>query len=86
MIQVIQDLAVKAYRALDLNGLGRVDFLVSPDGVFLNEVNTMPGFTPISMYARLWEATGLTYVDLLNRLIDLAFERFEERRRNRITP
>ncbi|MCU0253841.1 MAG: D-alanine--D-alanine ligase, partial [Acidobacteria bacterium] len=68
--------AVRAFRELDLAGLARVDFLLSREtgAWFLNEVNTLPGFTPISMYPRLWEASGLSYRDLLERLIALAFE------------
>jgi D-alanine-D-alanine ligase len=61
-----------------------VDFLMEPDGnrrIFLNEVNTMPGFTRISMYPKLWEATGVPYKDLVTRLIELALERHEEKSR-----
>ena len=60
----IREMAVAAFRACDLSGLARVDFLMEPDGkrrIFLNEVNTMPGFTQISMYPKLWEATGISY-------------------------
>lgn len=76
----IRSLAVKAFQALDLAGMARVDFFVekSTGRVLLNEVNTLPGFTPISMYPKLWEATGLPYGDLLSRLIDLARARFSE--------
>ena len=79
----IRGLAVEAFRALDLSGLARVDFFVEkPTGrVYLNEVNTLPGFTPISMYPKLWEASGVGYRDLLARLIDLARERFAQERR-----
>src|ERR1035437_6533415 len=80
----IQAMAVAAFRACDLSGLARVDFLMEPDGkrrIFLNEVNTMPGFTRISMYPKLWEATGLSYKELITRLIELALERFEEKSR-----
>ncbi len=66
----IQDLAVRAFRALDGRGLARVDFFVTEAGdVILNEVNTMPGFTPISMYPRMWEASGVPYPELIDRLI-----------------
>jgi len=61
-----------------------VDFLMEPDGkrrIFLNEVNTLPGFTQISMYPKLWEATGLPYTELLTRLIELGLERHEEKKR-----
>jgi D-alanine-D-alanine ligase len=81
----IREMAVAAFRACDLSGLARVDFLMEPDGkkrIFLNEVNTLPGFTSISMYPKLWDATGLTYRSLITRLIELALERFEEKSRN----
>jgi D-alanine-D-alanine ligase len=77
-------MAVAAFRACDLSGLARVDFLMEPDGrrrIFLNEVNTMPGFTRISMYPKLWEATGLSYPSLITRLIELALERKQEKNR-----
>jgi D-alanine-D-alanine ligase len=80
----VREMAVAAFRACDLSGLARVDFLMEPDGkkrIFLNEVNTMPGFTRISMYPKLWEATGLTYRSLITRLIELALERHEEKSR-----
>lgn len=74
-----QRLAVEAYKAADLAGMSRVDFLLSrTTGVIvLNEVNTIPGFTTISMYPKLWEASGLTYPKLLDRLIELALERHD---------
>lgn len=79
----IRRLAVEAFQALELAGMARVDFFVERDkgGVFINEVNTLPGFTPISMYPKLWEATGVRYGELLTRLIGLAGERFAEERR-----
>jgi D-alanine-D-alanine ligase len=80
----IREMAVAAFRACDLSGLARVDFLMEPDGkrrIFLNEVNTMPGFTQISMYPKLWEATGVGYTDLITRLIELALERQAEKAR-----
>ena len=80
----VREMAVAAFRACDLSGLARVDFLMEPDGkkrIFLNEVNTMPGFTRISMYPKLWDATGLSYRSLITRLIELALERFEEKSR-----
>jgi D-alanine-D-alanine ligase len=83
--QQIREMAVAAFRACDLSGLSRVDFLMEPDGkrrIFLNEVNTMPGFTRISMYPKLWEATGIGYKDLITRLIELALERHAEKSRN----
>jgi D-alanine-D-alanine ligase len=80
----IREMAVAAFRACDLSGLARVDFLMEPDGkrrIFLNEVNTLPGFTSISMYPKLWEATGIKYRDLITRLIELAMERHAEKSR-----
>ncbi len=82
----IRGLAIEAFRALDLAGMARVDFFVEEGSgrVLLNEVNTLPGFTPISMYPKLWEATGLTYRELLTRLIGLARER-SLRERSRVS-
>ncbi len=80
----IRAMAVAAFRACDLSGLARVDFLMEPSGkrrIYLNEVNTMPGFTRISMYPKLWQASGLSYKDLITRLIELALERHEEKSR-----
>ncbi|HVC46978.1 MAG TPA: D-alanine--D-alanine ligase family protein [Terracidiphilus sp.] len=84
----IRQMAVAAFRACDLSGLARVDFLMEPGGkrrIFLNEVNTMPGFTQISMYPKLWEATGLAYRDLITRLIELALERHADKARTRFS-
>ncbi len=80
----VREMAVAAFRACDLSGLARVDFLMEPDGkkrIFLNEVNTLPGFTRISMYPKLWDATGLSYKSLITKLIELALERHEEKSR-----
>ena len=76
----------RAYKAIDCAGMARVDFFVErgTNRVLANEANTLPGFTPISMYPKLWEASGRTYPDLLARLIDLAVERFESERRRQI--
>lgn len=72
----VRDLAVRAFEAIGGEGLSRVDVFVQPDGeVVLNEINTMPGFTPISMYPKMWEATGLAYPELIDELIQLALER-----------
>lgn len=74
----IRDIAVNAFKELDCSGLARVDFFVtSAQEVYLNELNTMPGFTSISMYPKLWQATGMSYSSLLDRLIQLAMERAE---------
>jgi len=80
----VREMAVAAFRACDLSGLARVDFLMEPNGrrrIYLNEVNTMPGFTRISMYPKLWQATGLSYQELITRLIELALERHAEKSR-----
>ena len=76
----IRELAVKAYAAIDCAGMARVDFLMdkSTDEIWLNELNTIPGFTPISMYPKLWEATGISYTELIDRLIQLALERYKD--------
>ena len=78
----IRAMAVQAFEACDCSGLARVDFLMEPDGerrIYLNEINTLPGFTAISMYPKLWAASGLPYPALLDRLIALALERASER-------
>ena len=79
----VRSFAVTAFKALDCSGLSRVDFFVekSSGKVYINEINTMPGFTSISMYPKLWEASGLPYGQLLDRLIELALERFRENRK-----
>jgi D-alanine-D-alanine ligase len=81
----IRRMSIEAFRALDCAGMARVDFLVSRrDGaIFLNEINTIPGFTTISMYSKMWEATGVTYAQLLDRLIELALERHAARQQLR---
>jgi D-alanine-D-alanine ligase len=76
----IQQLAVAAFTAVSCAGMARVDFFVRDDDVWLNEINTIPGFTSISMYPKLWEASGLSYEKLVQRLLDLAVERFEVER------
>ncbi|MGO9337439.1 MAG: D-alanine--D-alanine ligase family protein [Terracidiphilus sp.] len=84
----IREMAVAAFRACDLSGLARVDFLMEPDAkrrIYLNEVNTLPGFTQISMYPKLWEATGVGYKELITRLIELALERQAEKSRTTYT-
>jgi len=72
----VQELAIEAFKAIDGNGLARVDFFVHKDtgDIILNEVNTLPGFTPISMYPQLWAASGIPYNELIDRLIELAIE------------
>jgi D-alanine-D-alanine ligase len=79
----IRDYAVRAYKAIDCAGMARVDFFVEKDTnkIYLNELNTIPGFTKISMYPKLWEASGLSYAALVDRLIELALERKADRDR-----
>ena len=80
--QRIQELAVRGYRALDCAGMGRMDFFLTGDGdIYLDEINTLPGFTPGSMYPRLWQQAGLSYSDLIARLVELALERHKEQQR-----
>ena len=83
----VQQLAIQAFRAVEAAGLARVDFFVRRDDetVFINEINTIPGFTPISMYPKLWEATGIGYGELIDRLIQLALERHQEKLKTRTT-
>jgi D-alanine-D-alanine ligase len=80
----VQDLAIGAFKAVDCSGLARVDFLMDPKTakIFLNEINTMPGFTAISMYPKLWAASGLAYVDLIDQLIQLGIERHQDKKKN----
>jgi D-alanine-D-alanine ligase len=80
----VQELAMRAFKAVDCSGLARVDFLMDPktQKIYLNEINTMPGFTAISMYPKLWAASGLEYPDLIDRLIQLAIERDEDKKKN----
>jgi D-alanine-D-alanine ligase len=83
-VQRLQEYAVRAFGALDCAGLARVDFLMNRESgeLFLNEVNTMPGFTRISMYPKLWEASGISYPQLVDRLVRLALERYADRQEN----
>jgi len=85
MTERVRRLSVAAFRALDLAGMARVDFFLDArDGaLYLNEVNTIPGFTAISMYPKMWEATGLSYPDLLTRLVTLAIERHQHKQQLR---
>lgn len=82
--EMVMQLAVQAFRAVDAAGLARVDFFVERSGgrVYINEINTMPGFTHISMYPKLWEASGLPFEQLVDRLIELAFERHADQARS----
>ena len=84
-IKQVQEMAIRAFQAVDCSGLARVDFLMDPkdEKLYLNEINTMPGFTSISMYPKLWAASGLGYSELIDRLVQLALERYEEKKKNR---
>src|SRR5262249_7531607 len=85
----VQGMAIRAFQSVDCSGLARVDFLMEPDRrgkpgkIYLNEINTMPGVTSISMYPKLWAASGLGYSELIDRLIQLALERHAEKKKNR---
>ena len=83
----VQQLAIAAFQAVDCSGLARVDFLMDPKNrkIYLNEINTMPGFTSISMYPKLWAASGLPYPKLIERLIQLGLERHAEKMKNQYT-
>jgi D-alanine-D-alanine ligase len=92
----VREMALAAFRACDCSGLARVDFLMEPardakgrkikqPRIFLSEINTMPGFTSISMYPKLWQASGLSYKKLIDRLIELALERHREKQETRFT-
>jgi D-alanine-D-alanine ligase len=80
----VQELAIRAFQAVDCAGLARVDFLMDPKTrkLYVNEINTMPGFTAISMYPKLWAASGVSYPDLIDRLIKLGIERHEDKKKN----
>ena len=80
----VQDLAVRAFQSVDCSGLARIDFLMDPKmrKLYLNEINTMPGFTAISMYPKLWAASGLQYSDLIDRLIQLGIDRHQDKKKN----
>lgn len=82
VVKQVQGMAVAAYRTLECEGMGRVDFFYTDDGrLFVSEINTIPGFTRISMYPKLWEASGLSFPELIDRLIECALERHERRSR-----
>ncbi|HEX5433992.1 MAG TPA: D-alanine--D-alanine ligase family protein [Candidatus Angelobacter sp.] len=85
--KAVREMALRAFKAVDCCGLARVDFLMDPKSgkVYLNEINTMPGFTKISMYPKMWEASGLRYSELIDQLIQLALERHEDKKKNQYT-
>ncbi len=86
-VKKFQDYAVRAFRCLECLGMARVDFFLEhkTGRIYLNEINTIPGFTSISMYPKLWEATGLPYRELLDRLIELALSQHREKQRTKYT-
>ncbi len=86
LLKKIREMATEVYRLMDCTGLARVDFFVERETnrILVNEVNTMPGFTKISMYPKMWEVTGLPYEKLIDRLLELAIERFEEGRNDSV--
>ncbi|MGD0509481.1 MAG: D-alanine--D-alanine ligase family protein [Terriglobales bacterium] len=83
-MKTVQKLAIAAFQAVDCTGLARVDFLMDPKSrrIFVNEINTMPGFTAISMYPKMWAASGVSYPELIDRLIQFGIERHEDKKRN----
>jgi D-alanine-D-alanine ligase len=82
VIKKVQDLAVKTFKVLECEGLSRVDFFVAASGkAYVNEINTIPGFTKISMYPKLWEHSGIKYQQLIDRLIQLAIERYNREKK-----
>lgn len=87
LMKQVQEMAVRAFKAVDCSGLARVDFLLDPVSkkIYLNEINTMPGFTSISMYPKMWAASGLPYPELIDRLIQLGLARSEEKKKNRFS-
>ncbi|MDR3540600.1 MAG: D-alanine--D-alanine ligase [Desulfosporosinus sp.] len=86
LVKRLQEMAIEAFRAVEASGLSRVDFFVTPQNdLFLNEINTLPGFTEISMYPKLWEATGISYSELINRLISFGLERFKDKQKCKIS-
>ncbi len=86
LIKQFQDIAVKAYKVLCCEGMARVDFFLKENKkIFVSEINTIPGFTKISMYPKLWEASGIPYTELINKLIELALARFEREKKLKIS-
>ena len=87
VVDEVQRMAVAAFRAIDAAGMARVDFFLrEPDELLVNEINTIPGFTSVSMYPRMWEASGVSYPELVDRLVELAMERHQEERKRGRTP
>ncbi|NNM58307.1 MAG: D-alanine--D-alanine ligase [Legionellales bacterium] len=87
MSKKVQALAIKIFQTLDCDGMARVDFFLKKDGTLLfNEINTIPGFTHISQYPKMWEATGIGYTELIDRLVQLAMEKFDHRQSIKTAP
>jgi D-alanine-D-alanine ligase len=87
VVEEVQRLSVEAFRAIDCAGMARVDFFYfEPDRLVVNEINTIPGFTQFSMYPKMWEASGLSYPELIDRLVELAYERHERARKKSTAP
>lgn len=85
-VKAVQQAAIDTFRALECEGFGRVDvFLTKDDQIYVNEINTIPGFTKVSMYPKLWEASGLSYQDLITELIELAIDRFKKEQQLKTT-
>jgi len=84
LVRRIQEMAIQAYKIIDCAGMARADFLLErgTDKIYFNELNTIPGFTSISMYPKLWEASGISYTELIDRLIQLALERHQDKNRS----
>jgi len=83
LLEKLKTYAIRAFKAIDCSGMGRVDFLIQrgTDKIFVSEINTIPGFTPVSMYPKLWEVSGITFTELISKLIELALERYRTRSR-----
>lgn len=83
--EAVRAMGIRAFQAVEASGLARVDFFVreSDEAIFVNEINTMPGFTPISMYPKLWEASGVSYGALIDRLIQLGVERHADKQKTK---
>jgi len=83
----VQEITLRAFKAVDAAGMARIDFFVSKkeNKIYLSEINTIPGFTSVSMYPRLWEASGIPYSDLIDQLIQLALERYQDKKQNKIS-
>jgi D-alanine-D-alanine ligase len=87
IVKKVQELAIKVFQVFDCDGMARVDFFLLKDGtVLFNEINTIPGFTRISQYPKMWEASGVSYSELLDKLIQLALEKYDQRQNIKLAP